>query len=169
MTYLISCIAIVMLAITASAQTRVAANPVFSAVTMNGKTVDTAKLRGKIVVLNLWFINCPNCLQEIEQLNDLVDEYKGNKDVVFIGLAASRKPDLERFLARYPFKYQIVPDATMLILTRFGTPDRSGEINVPFPMHYVLDREGNVTVRARGIAGIEFVKSELKRQLAAKK
>ena len=157
------------LSVSVSAQTAVkpaskAQQPTFDAVDMQGKRVDTAALKGKVVVLNLWFINCPNCIQEIKMLNQLVDEYKGNKDVVFVGLAASTKSELQRFLAKNPFKYQIVPDATMIILTKFGTPDKSGEINVPFPMHYVLDRDGIVAVKAQGIKGIDFVKNELKRQ-----
>jgi peroxiredoxin len=145
-----------------------AEQPSFAAVDMEGNLVDSAELRGKVVVVNLWFINCPNCVQEIKMLNELVDEYKGNKDVVFVGLAASKKPELKKFLAKNPFKYQIVPDATMIILTKFGTPDKNGEINVPFPMHYVIDRDGLVAVKAQGVKGIGFVKNELKKQFPAK-
>ena len=140
----------------------------FTAMAMDGGTVDTSELRGKIVVLNLWFINCPNCIEEIKLLNQLVDEYKDNKQVVFLGLAASKKPDLEKFLQKNPFKYRNIPNATMIILTKFGTPDKNGEINVPFPMHYVLDREGKVAVKAQGVKGVDAVKKELKRLFAVK-
>lgn len=138
----------------------------FAEHTMDGTKIDTNLLRGKVVVLNLWFINCPNCVEEIKQLNALVDEYKGNENVVFLGLAASKKIDLAKFLIKYPFKYQVIPDSTVLILTQFGTPDKNGEINIPFPMHYVLDREGNVVVKEQGIKGIVKVKSELKNQFS---
>lgn len=140
----------------------------FAAVDMNGARVDTAKLRGKVIVLNLWFINCPNCLEEIKLLNALVDEYKDNKDVVFIAPAASRKADLEKFLKKNPFKYRVIPNANMLILTKFGTRDKKGEMTMPFPMHYVLDREGKITAKAQGIKGIGAVKAELQKQFAAK-
>ena len=143
-------------------------HPTFSAVAMDGKTVDLAALRGKIVVLNLWFVNCPNCIEEINLLNQLVDVYKDNKDVVFLGLAASRKLDIEKFLAKNPFKYQIIPNAQMIIVTKFGTPDKKGQIDVPFPMHYVLDREGKVVVKVQGIKGVEDVKAELAKQFPPK-
>ena len=143
-------------------------NPSFTAVGMNGEKVDTAALRGKVVVINLWFINCPNCVEEIKKLNALVDDYKGNSDVVFLGLAASPKGDLQKFLAQNPFKYQIVPNAQMIIISKFGVPDASGEINVPFPMHYVLDRTGMVVAKAQGVKGIEDVRYALKVQLAKK-
>lgn len=168
MKYLISCLAVLLFASPVFAQTKsavhTAAKPVFAARTMTGRVVDTAALRGKVVVLNLWFINCPNCVHEIKELNQLVDAYKDNKDVVFLGLAASRKDDLEKFLVKNPFKYEVIPNASMIILGKFGSPDKSGEINIPFPMHYVLDREGSVIVKAQGTAGIGFVKNELKRQ-----
>jgi peroxiredoxin len=143
--------------------------PGFAALTMDGTKIDTAELKGKVVVLNLWFINCPNCREEIKLLNQIVDQYKGNKDVVFIGLAASRKADLEKFLAKTPFKYQVIPDAQMIIFSKFGTPDKNGEINIPFPVHYVLDRSGNIIMKMYGTKGVDAVKAELAKQFVLKK
>jgi len=132
---------------------------------MNGNRVELSALRGKVVVINLWFINCPNCLDEIKQLNKLVDDYKGKSDVVFLGLAASKKEDLVKFLAKNPFNYTIVPNAQMIILTKFGTPDKNGDINVPFPMHYVIDRDGNIALKEQGVKGVEAVRKELQKQV----
>lgn len=153
-----------------SAQTKLSTNqqPSFAAVAMDGSKIDTAALKGKVIVLNLWFINCPNCREEIKMLNSLVDQYSGNRDVVFIGLAASKKADLEKFLVKNPFKYKIVPSAEMIMFSRFETPDKNGEINIPFPLHYVLDRAGNVVVKVQGIKGVEAVKAELAKQFAVK-
>ncbi|MFM9904455.1 MAG: TlpA disulfide reductase family protein [Pyrinomonadaceae bacterium] len=148
------------------APTNVASQPTFAALGMDGQRIDMAALRGKVVVLNLWFINCPNCLEEITSLNQLVDQYKDNKDIVFLALAASRKADLEKFLKKHPFKYQVVPDASMIILSKFGTPDKNGEINIPFPMHYVLDREGNIVLKMQGVKGVDAVTKELRKQFS---
>lgn len=136
--------------------------PAFSVTSIDGKTYDSVSLKGKIVVLNLWFINCPNCVEEIKLLNKVVDEYKG-KDVIFIGMATNKKPDLEKFLKKNPFNYNIVPQAMQTILS-FGEPDKNGEINIPFPMHVVIDREGKIVVRKSGVKGLDDVKAELKRQ-----
>ncbi len=155
----------IFLSLSTDAQIR---QPEFVTSAMDGSKIDTRALRGKVVVLNLWFINCPNCLAEIKMLNQLVDEYKANPNVVFLAPAASRKDELVKFLSKNPFKYQVLPDSSIIILNQFGTPDKNGDINVPFPMHYVLDREGKVVVKAQGIKGIEAVKSELKKQLGAK-
>jgi len=136
--------------------------PSFDVTSIDGKTFDSADLKGKVVVLNLWFINCPNCVEEIKLLNKVVDQYKG-KDVVFIGLATNDKAKLESFLKKNPFKYNIVPKAMQTILS-FGEPDKSGKINIPFPMHIVIDRDGKITVRRSGIKGLDVVKAELKQQ-----
>lgn len=136
--------------------------PAFKVTSIDNQTFNLADLKGKIVVLNLWFINCPNCLEEIGLLNKLVDEYK-DKDVVFIGLATNKKPDLEKFLKKNPFSYNIVPGARQTILS-FGEPDKNGNIDIPFPMHVVIDREGKIVVRRSGIKGLDDVKAELKRQ-----
>ena len=136
--------------------------PAFNVNSIDGKTFDSEKLKGKIVVLNLWFINCPNCVEEIKLLNKVVDEYR-DKDVVFIGMATNDKAKLESFLKKNPFKYHIVPKAMQTILS-FGEPNKDGEINIPFPMHIVIDRDGKIVVRRSGIKGLDTVKNELKRQ-----
>ena len=145
-----------------------ASAPTFSAVAMDGTMIDTASLRGKVVVINLWFVNCPNCVQEIRSLNQLVDQYSNNKDIVFVGLATNRKSDIEKFLAKNPFKYVIVPNATQVILTKFGTPDENGDIVVAFPMHYILDRNGNILLKSQGIKGVDAIKKELEDQFSTK-
>lgn len=139
----------------------------FSARDMSGKMVSIAELRGKVVVLNLWFINCPNCLSEIKMLNQLVQEYKNNKDVVFIAPAASPQRELEVFLKKNPFEYQVLPDSIMMIVMKFGTPNKNGELNVPFPMHYVIGRDGRTLVKMQGTKGVAAVKDELSKQFSA--
>jgi peroxiredoxin len=140
----------------------------FTAQDMDGKKVDTGALRGKIVVYSLWFVGCPNCLEEIGSLNKRVDEYRAHPDVVFLAPASSKKAEVESFLAKHPFKYRVLPNAQMLILTRFGTVDKSGEINIAFPMHYVIDRQGKAVLNVQGNKGVDAVRQELKRQLLPK-
>lgn len=138
--------------------------PTLFATTLDGKNIDTADLKGKVVVLNLWFIGCPNCVQEIKLLNALVDEYKDNKEVVFLAPATNSAKELTPFLAKNPFKYQVIPSAMNIILGKFGTVDKSGQITSPFPMHFVVDRAGVITLKMEGIKGVAAVRTELQRQ-----
>jgi peroxiredoxin len=137
--------------------------PVFNVTSLEGKRFNSADLKGKVVVLNLWFINCPFCVEEIKLLNRIVDEYKDNKDVVFIGMATNDKARLEIFLKKNPFKYNVVASAMMQILS-FGKPNGKGEIVMPFPVHIVIDRDNKIVVDTNGLKGVDAVRDELKRQ-----
>lgn len=143
-------------------------SPNFTGITLDGKTINSSALKGKVLVLNLWFINCPNCIQEIKLLNEVVDAYRDNKDVVFIGLASNTKPELEKFLVKYPFKYQIIPNAGTFTLFKFGAPKKDGKMYLGYPVHVVVDREGKIALQVEGIKGVEAVKEELKKQFEKK-
>ena len=51
--------------------------PDFIAETIDGEILNSADLRGKVLVLNFWFTSCPPCIAELPGLNRLVDEYDG--------------------------------------------------------------------------------------------
>ncbi|MCW5959841.1 MAG: TlpA family protein disulfide reductase [Pyrinomonadaceae bacterium] len=131
-------------------------------VSITGKSFGPNELIGKVVVLNFWFTSCPPCLKEIPELNNIVDEYSG-KDVVFLAFATDKKDQIEAFIAENPFKYNLIPEATMLML-RFLEPDKNGRMETAFPTHIVVDRTGKKTVYETGIKGVEVVKKELERQ-----
>jgi peroxiredoxin len=141
------------------------AAPVMTLTDISGGTLNTRDLAGKIVVYNLWYVGCAGCMEEIPKLNAIVDEFP---DVVFIGMSLSKSAEIARFVAKNPFKYRIVPGVGKEILINFGKTDKSGELNVEFPTHVVVDRGGFIEFRASGIKGIAGVRETLQR-LAVKK
>ena len=171
MKYLLSFFAVLVLSSSVFAQTNKGepkpTAPTFKVASLDGRIFDSRELKGKIVVLNLWFINCPFCAEEIKLLNKIVDEYRDNKEVVFIGLATDDKAKLETFLKKNPFKFNIVASAGDLMLFGFGDKQKNGSYYLPFPTHVVIDREGRIAVKTSGLKGIEAVKSELKRQFGS--
>ncbi len=103
--------------------------------TLDGIHMDSAQLRGKVVVANFWFTGCGPCKAEMPDLNKLVAEFKG-KDVVFLGFTLDDEPaTLRRFLQEYPFEYTIVPKADK-IAAQFGIDT--------YPSHVVLRQDGAV-------------------------
>ncbi|HQU81636.1 MAG TPA: TlpA disulfide reductase family protein [Pyrinomonadaceae bacterium] len=131
--------------------------------TIDGKTIDTAELKGKVVVYNFWFVGCPPCMQEIPELNEIVAQYK-DKDVVFLGLSSSNKKDLDNFLKKNPFNYQIVSDAAAIMLGSYGEASKDGNVKLAFPTHVVVNRQGYVEVKMTGLKGVEAVRQQLKRE-----
>jgi peroxiredoxin len=59
--------------------------PDFSLKSLTGETVTLNQFKGKIVVLNFWFISCAPCREEMPLLNKIKSEFE-SKGVVFIGL-----------------------------------------------------------------------------------
>jgi peroxiredoxin len=135
--------------------------PDFNVTSIDGKVFDSKALRGKVVVLNLWFVNCPYCVQEIALLNPIVDKYK---DAVFIGMSVNSKPQLQSFLKNNPFKYNIIPGAGQLMLFKFGEGDKNGNFDLKFPLHVVIDRQGKQVVKMQGVKGVDAVRQELEKQ-----
>jgi len=109
--------------------------PAFVAKDVQGNAVDLAALKGKVVVLNFWFIHCYPCVQEMPELNQTVQDFSG-KEIVFIGLTFDKEAETKAFLLRRKFDYQIVADAQQ-VFDRYGNP--------PSPTNIVIDENGHVT------------------------
>ena len=110
--------------------------PDFSGKTLKGEKIKMKSLRGKIVVLNLWFIDCLPCIKELPALNKLVAEYRGNKDVVFISLTWETKERVEKeFFAKYKLDFEVIPEE-MKAVELFGKPG--------YPTTFVIGKDGLV-------------------------
>lgn len=136
--------------------------PNFSAKDLNGKKIDLEKLKGKIVVLNFWYLGCVPCLTEIPRLNKLVEVYK-DKDVVFIAFTEDTAKKLKPFLKKHPFEYRIIPDSLKLI-GQYGV--RIGnESLMLYPTHILIDQEGKIESRVAGLEGIKAMEKGIKKLL----
>ena len=108
-----------------------------------GNTYTPEDIKGKVVVINLWFISCAPCIEEMPELNKLVKEYENNDAVLFLALALDEKgPRLNKFLETHVFNYNIVPDSQDYIIKKLQTNS--------FPTHIVLDKNSNVVFTLRG-------------------
>ena len=115
--------------------------PLFEVEDLKGKTVHLEALKGKVVVLNFWFVECKPCVSEIPELNELVNDFQ--KDgVVFLALGLNKADQMKKFLKKTPFNYQLVPDA-MEVATQFGV---SG-----FPTSVVIDQNGVIRYVSLGV------------------
>jgi thiol-disulfide isomerase/thioredoxin len=113
----------------------------FKTTDINRNKLNLQDMKGKVLVINFWFINCPPCRKEIPELNKLVEKYKDRNDVVFIGIALDDKYDLREFLKTTPFNYTIV-DGGSWIASQMGIKG--------FPTNVVVDQEGIVQFHADG-------------------
>jgi thiol-disulfide isomerase/thioredoxin len=98
-------------------------------------------LKGKVLVVNFWFINCPPCRAEIPDLNEMVEQYKDNKDVIFVAVGLDPWFDLKEYLVKQPFKYHLVTDG------RYYATEQN--VN-NYPTNVVVDRNGKVAFQSMG-------------------
>jgi peroxiredoxin len=112
---------------------------------INGNKINLEELKGKVVVINFWFINCSPCRQEIPELNQLVKEYKDSTNVVFLGIALDQKSELKDFLEKMPFDYSIIHDGRF-ISDKYGVKS--------YPTHLIIDKEGKVDYHTSGYSSI---------------
>ena len=83
--------------------------PGFKFTALNGDEVNLADLKGKVIVMNFWFVECAPCRFEIPGLNRLANEYASNKDVIFLAFARDNSATVKDFVQDHPFDFKIIP------------------------------------------------------------
>src|SRR4029077_4076098 len=65
----------------------------FTVTDLNGRTISSADLRGKVVLVNFWATWCPPCRAEIPNLIKLQDKYRDQ--LVVLGISEDEVPPEE--------------------------------------------------------------------------
>lgn len=122
------------------------AAPDLSGKTIDGKTLDTADYKGKILVVNVWGSWCSPCRAEADNLVQ-VAKATADKDVQFVGLNTrdtSTEPAVA-FEKKYAVPYPSLYDPTGRLMLRF----KKGTLNPQaIPSTIVIDRDGKIAARA---------------------
>jgi len=79
--------------------------PEFSLKTIDGKTISSAELSGKVVVLNFWFIGCPACRALKPKLNTFKSKFDGRDDLIFIAITGDPPGEVRNFAKSEPLDY----------------------------------------------------------------
>lgn len=85
--------------------------PNFNSQTIDGQTLNFADLKGKVVVLNFWFIGCPVCRAETPKLNAFAAKFAGEPNVAFIAMTADPADSVKKYAAKNRFDYTMIADA----------------------------------------------------------
>ena len=119
--------------------------PAFTLTDLNGQTYSLAALRGKVVVLNFWFIKCAYCQEEMPALKQLTADYRANPNVVFLSLARDDAAKLRQYVAeKGDFGFAILP-MPKEVASRFAIGG--------YPTTIVIDQKGNYTYDDEGYRG----------------
>lgn len=127
-------------------------------------TFSVVENKGKIVIINFWFITCTPCVKELPHFNKLYEEYSDDVTVIAIHEAAmyqSKTEEVKEFLNNQ-FK-----DFTIL----FGYDD----VNSPYytalggkkawPTTVIVDKEGVISLVNHGELSEEELRAEIEKLL----
>ncbi|WP_433965595.1 TlpA family protein disulfide reductase [Tunturiibacter gelidiferens] len=96
------------------------------------RTVDLSKLRGRIVVLNLWATWCAPCIEELPSLLALQRQMP---ELAIVAVSMDQDPDVyKRFLVDHHVDLLTVRDADQKVNALYGT--------VQIPETYIIDKQG---------------------------
>lgn len=137
----------------------------FSAMALDGQTVELDSLKGKVVLITFWTTRCPICDSEIPKLNQMASSYKG-KDVVFLGLTTDNPTRVESYLKMKPFNFNIIP-SSFGVLLKYAERDRSGNIAMGYPAYFLVNQTGEIEMKASGWDKTQKLDSQINRLLSS--
>ena len=126
--------------------------PLFTATDLDGRQINMASLRGKVVIVNFWATWCGPCRAEIPDLVALQEKYKDTLQVIGISEDEAGVDVVKRFAAEHRVNYPVV----------MMTP----EIEKLFPgigalpTSFILDRESRVVQKHVGMLTARTTESE---------
>lgn len=125
----------------------------FETTFLDGQKFKLSDHKGKVILLNFWFIGCPPCMGEISDINNIYRTYK-DSNVVLVSLATNSIGELNKFNAgknsrpTEKIEYPIVPDCRSI----------SDKYLVSgFPTTVLIDKKGIIRLIYHG-ASVESLK-----------
>jgi len=113
------------------------------------QTVDLSKLRGKVVVLNLWATWCAPCVEELPSLLNLQQKMPA---LAVVAVSTDQDDAVYRkFLVKHHVDVLTVRDADMQVNNLYGT--------VLIPETYIIDRQG--IIRRKFIGPQDWTRAEI--------
>ena len=135
----------------------------------NGNTHKLSEYKGKVVFLNFWTTWCGYCKTELQDLQELYNEYgKNENDVIFLGVTSPESSKNEN--AADVSKEGIIEYIKQNSLDFPMVFDEDGKVYnsyyiYAFPTSFLINQDGNVEWYSPGALAKEDIKSEIDRLL----
>lgn len=110
--------------------------------TINGDSIQIGGQQSKPMLINLWFVNCGGCIEEIPALNKLKEEYSDR--VNFVAMTFDNEKKVHDFLNKKDFNFTHITDEKEFI-DYIGTK--------PYPENIFISKEGTIEFIEGGLGG----------------
>ena len=134
--------------------------PQYSLADLNGQSIDSAKLRGKVVLVDFWATWCVPCESEIPHLIDWQTRYAGQGlQVVGLSMDDTVAP-VKSYVASHKMDYPVAM-ADEKTIAAFG-----GALGLP--VNILIGRDGRTIAKHVGVTDINVLQKEVEAALTAK-
>lgn len=119
--------------------------PDFTFNDLDQKEVSLSDYKGKVVLLNLWSITCPPCIEEIPYLESLYQKMKGNEDFHLLTVVTNRgetEKEVRPFVEKHGLNFHVLIDFKKVAWRRYKLTG--------WPETFLLDRDGIIIERYIG-------------------
>jgi len=128
--------------------------PVFKCRTIDGKSLDVSKLKGKVIMLNFFATWCPPCNLELPVLQkNIWEKYRNNPDFVLIILGREHsESEVRDFATKKKLSMPFAADPKREIFSLYATQN--------IPRNVVIGKDGRIIYQSTGFSEEEFKKIE---------
>jgi len=108
-------------------------------ISLDGRHITNASLKGKVTWLNFWFEACPGCRNEFDKLNKLYDSLKNDPDFQFIAITYDKKETLLPFIKQFDLHYPVATVNSQIETDRLSYTHG-------YPTNIIIDKDGKVAL-----------------------
>ena len=108
----------------------------------DNKSINLAKLKGKVVYLDFWASWCDPCRKSFPWMNDIHSRYDSKKfTIIAVNLDANKK-DATKFLGKMPADFDIAYDPNGKVAAKYNLK--------AMPSSYLIDKKGQLVFAHKG-------------------
>lgn len=157
--FLILCATLILLTGCSSRQTA----PQSQFYLLDGSTLSTESLKGRIWLLNFWATSCTTCVKEMPEFKKLYQEYQSkNIEIIAVAMSYDKPEYVRKFQQRKKLPFRIALD-------RNGKNAREwGDISLT-PVTFLTDSSGNIVQTTVGKPDFQALRNTLDTLLKSEK
>jgi len=128
--------------LTFAGDTTTSVAPTFTLNTLDGETVSTDSLRGKVLYVDFWASWCGPCKVSFPDMHALQEEFSEEQLQVIAVSVDTNPEDARRFVNRFEPNFLVLSDPEGAIAERFNIP--------AMPTSFLIDQDGNIRHMHKG-------------------